>query len=367
MTMLRRALALVAIIGALLLSSAGVALAHPLGNFTVNQYAGIRVASDSLAVDYVLDMAEIPAFRETRRIDLDGDGSVGDAEAETYRSDMCAALALGFSVAHDGSDLPLAAEPGSLAFPAGQAGLMTLRLECTFVADLGHEGGSLVIDNRNHSGRLGWNEVVVSFAGVTGAADVPAASVSARLTAFPPGPPLDVRSASVDLDASGEVAAVTAGPGTVDRPVAVEAFASLIDRAGLGVGGTLLALAAAMGLGIVHALAPGHGKTVMAAYLVGRNGRMRDAATLGLAVAVSHTIGVLALALAVLLASHAFRSRGGVPVPVAGFGGCRLCDRGRPALSHSAGSPGRSSPSWPSPRARRRAPRWRRPSPRPNG
>ena len=306
MTMLRRAVALVAIISALLLSSAGVALAHPLGNFTVNQYVGIRVAPGSLTVDYVLDMAEIPAFRETRRIDLDGDGSVEDTESETYRSEMCAALARGLSVAHDGADVQLTAEPGGLAFPAGQAGLVTLRLDCTFAADLDHEGGSFVIGNRNHAERLGWNEVVVSFAGVIGAADVPAVSASARLTAFPAGPPLDVRGATVDLDASGGVAVVTSGPGSVDRPIAVEAFASLIDRAGLGVGGTLLALAAAVGLGIVHALAPGHGKTVMAAYLVGRNGRMRDAATLGLAVAMSHTIGVLVLAVAVLLASHAF-------------------------------------------------------------
>jgi ABC-type nickel/cobalt efflux system permease component RcnA len=55
----------------------------------------------------------------------------------------------------------------------------------------------------------------------------------------------------------------------------------------------------AMALGAGHALTPGHGKTLMAAYLVGTRGTIRHAAGLGLAVTVSHTIGILLLALLV--------------------------------------------------------------------
>ena len=51
----------------------------------------------------------------------------------------------------------------------------------------------------------------------------------------------------------------------------------------------LLSLLVSAGLGALHALSPGHGKTVMAAYLVGSRGNARQALGLGLTVTVSHT------------------------------------------------------------------------------
>jgi ABC-type nickel/cobalt efflux system permease component RcnA len=65
----------------------------------------------------------------------------------------------------------------------------------------------------------------------------------------------------------------------------------------LSVGFGLAALLLAVVLGAVHALAPGHGKTVMAAYLVGQRGSRRQAAVIGLTVTATHTAGVLALGL----------------------------------------------------------------------
>jgi ABC-type nickel/cobalt efflux system permease component RcnA len=62
----------------------------------------------------------------------------------------------------------------------------------------------------------------------------------------------------------------------------------------------LLALLVAFGLGMLHALSPGHGKTVMAAYLVGSRGTARHALVLGLTVTLSHTIGVFLLGLVTL-------------------------------------------------------------------
>jgi ABC-type nickel/cobalt efflux system permease component RcnA len=67
----------------------------------------------------------------------------------------------------------------------------------------------------------------------------------------------------------------------------------------VGAGALLLAVL----LGAGHALLPGHGKTMMAAYLAGRRGRPRDALTVGATVTVTHTAGVLLLGLAVSLSS----------------------------------------------------------------
>ena len=61
-----------------------------------------------------------------------------------------------------------------------------------------------------------------------------------------------------------------------------------------------LALLAAMGLGMLHALTPGHGKSIVAAYLVGTRGRARHALYLGATVTVSHTFGVFALGIVTL-------------------------------------------------------------------
>jgi ABC-type nickel/cobalt efflux system permease component RcnA len=58
----------------------------------------------------------------------------------------------------------------------------------------------------------------------------------------------------------------------------------------------ILSLATAFALGAGHALTPGHGKTLMAAYLVGARGRPAHAVGLGLSVTVSHTLGVLVIA-----------------------------------------------------------------------
>ncbi|TMA81772.1 MAG: high frequency lysogenization protein HflD [Deltaproteobacteria bacterium] len=60
----------------------------------------------------------------------------------------------------------------------------------------------------------------------------------------------------------------------------------------------------AAALGALHALSPGHGKTIVGAYLVGARGTARHALFLGLVVTATHTLGVYALGLVTLTASH---------------------------------------------------------------
>ena len=81
-------------------------------------------------------------------------------------------------------------------------------------------------------------------------------------------------------------------------------LAELIAVPEITPGIVLLGLLLAAGLGSLHALSPGHGKTVVGAYLVGSRGTARHAAFLGLTVTITHTAGVFALGLATLLASQ---------------------------------------------------------------
>jgi len=316
----RRAAVLAVLAAALAVAGAAPAAAHPLGNFTVNSYSGLRVGPDRLVVDYVLDMAEIPAFQARQAIDGDWDGKVSDAEAAGWRDRECPRLASGLRATVDGRPLSLQVTTAAVAFPAGVGGLRTLRLECALAAPLPTAAGrhDLAYSDGNQAGRVGWREITATGDGATlDAADVPARSASGRLTTYPEDQlrsPLDQRTAAVRFRPGGPRAGDggepgVAGPagarGGVDRATA--AFTALVAARRLSPGFGLLALALAVLLGAAHALAPGHGKTVMAAYLVGLRGSLRQAATIGATVTVTHTASVLLLGL-VLSASRAVAS-----------------------------------------------------------
>ena len=309
-----RAGVLAAVLLGLLLLPAVAAAAHPLGNFTVNRSGGIRVQPDRVLVDYVVDMAEIPAFQTRQALDTDADGEVGDAEAASWRELQCPRVAARLSAQVDGRPLRFAVAGSRLAFPAGQGGLVTLRLECDLAAPAPAGGGSHTLRYRdgNADGRIGWREVTAAGDRTTlEAADVPARSPSARLTAYPEDllrSPLDQDRATVRYRSGGPaLRGGEAAPAGGRRPVGVDrataAFTALVARQRLTLGFALLAVALAGVLGAAHALAPGHGKTVMAAYLVGMRGSVRQAAVVGATVTATHTAGVLVLG-AVLSASQ---------------------------------------------------------------
>jgi ABC-type nickel/cobalt efflux system permease component RcnA len=81
-------------------------------------------------------------------------------------------------------------------------------------------------------------------------------------------------------------------------------FTDLVATKQLGLGIILVTLAVAVGLGAFHALEPGHGKTLVAAYLVGSRGTVRHAFLLGLIVTAAHTVGVYLLGALTLYASQ---------------------------------------------------------------
>jgi nickel/cobalt transporter (NicO) family protein len=317
----RRAAALAALAILLLVAGATGAAAHPLGNFTVNTYSGLRVGPGRLVVDYVVDMAEIPAFQTRQAIDADHDGEVADAEAAAWRARECPRLAGGLRVSVDGRPAPLAVTGSSLRFPAGVGGLETLRLECALAAPL-PATGSLAYTDTNLENRAGWREITaVGDRATLETVDVPPTSSSARLTTYPEdqlSSPLDQRAATLRYRPGGPPAPAAAGPAAaggsapapgsaagVDRATA--AFTALVGGRSLSPAFAVLALLLAVGLGAAHAVAPGHGKTVMAAYLVGLRGTLRQAATIGATVTVTHTAGVLILGL-VLSTSRAIAS-----------------------------------------------------------
>ena len=294
-----------ALVGTLLLLWPSALLAHPLGDFTVNTSATLIVRPAELAVEYVVDMAEIPAFQERSAIDADEDGELASDELAAYREESCRSAGDGIHVRIDGSRARLAVRATDISFPEGQAGLSTLRLTCSLRTSVAEDGiHELEVMDGNHADRIGWREIVGAGDGTTLLrSDVPAESPSGGLLAYPTdGSTSDVRTASIAFRAGGAPLAASSVPigGTSTDGGILGSFAARDLSAGV----VALMIAAAFGVGAVHALAPGHGKSLIGVSLLGTGRTLGQAAGIGLAVSVMHTASVLALGLLVLSAER---------------------------------------------------------------
>jgi len=295
------------------LGLATAALGHPLGNYTVNRAVAVTLSHDGIGVRYVVDMAEIPAFATLQAIDSDGNGNPEPLEERAWADATCETAVAALVMAVDGRRLSVAsAGDPALTFPAGAGGLETLRLVCPLEAQWTPVAGEHAIDvlDRTDDGHVGWREVTIAAEGWMLSSTVPAVSPSGQLTAYPTdplAPPPDIRSGMATFrvaDASGAPAA--AGAAAAGRRFMSEDPLAALIAGNLTLPVALVALLIAGGLGAVHALSPGHGKTLVAAYLLGSGGTLRQAAGLGITVAITHTLGVFALGAATLAAGELF-------------------------------------------------------------
>jgi nickel/cobalt transporter (NicO) family protein len=263
-----------------------LAAAHPLGNFTVNRFSRVEVSGPRLYVRYVLDLAEIPTFQ------------AGRIESKLYAQRIARNLHLSV----DGRRAELTPARTALAHPPGAGGLRTTRLEVVLAGPELKGETKVTYRDDNYRDRIGWKEIVVGME---------ALSASHELRAYPKDllqSPLDQTAVTTTLepgDGPAVIPALSTGAAlqAPDR-VADDGFASLVGRSHLSWLVILASLAAAMFWGAAHALSPGHGKTIVTAYLVGQRGTPRHAALLGLIVTITHTIGVFTLGLVTLALSQ---------------------------------------------------------------
>lgn len=343
-TFARTALVAMGVTIALALALPAAVSAHPLGNFTINVYNGITVAAGQIYVDRVVDMAELPSVSARREIDADRSGVLGDQEAAAWAAQECNSAPNEITLSVAGRPLTLALTALGISFPKGQAGLATVRLVCGYETSMPVTGGaSTAVEFRDtsYASRGGWRELFVASAGVALAgAEEFAASASNRLMSYPgdrgtalprqtaarfsftassrvptSAPPViedAVPLGSAPAEVVFDAASPAALPSTAgDLPAQIGALFQASDLSPVAL---LIALAVAAGVGAFHAATPGHGKTLMAAYLVGSRGTVRDALGLGFTVTVAHTIGVLALGAIVLVAGAALPSERLLPM-----------------------------------------------------
>jgi len=329
-------LALVLGCWAVLSLGAGIANAHPLGNTSVNVYERVEIKPESIFVRYVLDVSEIPALKEKEFADTNDDGTVDGAEADAYLDGLWVYVQPKLRLDVGSSPLPLTLTDQTLSFPPGQGGLTLMRAVFDLSAPHPTSPAGAILDatlsESTFEGVPGWHEIIVQ---ATAGATVVESSVAAEdltdeLTAYPPDrldDPLSIREAtfryaldegtvapSPTLTAAGPSGGPTTTPtspeptrapevsvpgsGRPDDPLVALVGADVSPLAALG--GVAIALA----LGAFHALSPGHGKTLVAAYLIGTRADLRQALGLGMTVAATHTAGVLLLGVATYFATE---------------------------------------------------------------
>ncbi|MFD4526382.1 nickel transporter [Streptomyces sp. NPDC058470] len=311
---LRRALgsatAVLAAACALVIVPSGQASAHPLGNFTVNRYDGLVAAPGQLRVDHVEDLAEIPATQAEPQIEKLG--------LTDWARQRCETAARDSAVTVGGGEVPLTVGTSVARVRPGQAGLNTLRVECRLTAAL-PEQDTVDVEFRGAGTDRGpgWREITARGDRMTlASSDVPAESVSRQLTKYPQellSSPADTASASLRVRAGGPALVESGRDAPADSVLPrgadrwTQALDSLVAHHDLTIGFGALALLIAVGLGALHALAPGHGKTLMAATAAARGGRagLRDVLPLAASVTVTHTLGVVALGLLITAGSAA--------------------------------------------------------------
>ncbi|MQS16751.1 high frequency lysogenization protein HflD [Streptomyces kaniharaensis] len=292
-----------------LVAAAPQARAHPLGNFSVNHYTGLTLHPDRVEVLAVTDAAEIPTLQDAPRV-ADGHPA-GDAERAAWANARCADTAAHLAVTVP-ERLAFTVRSAAFDYQPGQAGLRTSRLECRLEAPVDLTAGRLTlhVDTGADPTRVGWNEITARGQGVRlDRSTVPDVSSSKELRDYPRDmlttPRGDTRAEITAAPDDGRpapagVTTTAANPGT-GLSARIEALsgklAALVGTGRLTLPVGLLAVALATVLGAGHAVLPGHGKTVMAAYLAGRRGRTRDAVTVGATVTLTHTAGVLVVGL----------------------------------------------------------------------
>ena len=338
-------------IAGLILSSA-TAFAHPMGNFSINHYSKIRIGQGSVEVRYLIDMAEIPTFQETRQFHITP--SPNDPGVSRYLDKQDRMLKEGISLESDGRAVRLDTVSRQVEFAEGAGGLPTMKVGFLFRGKLDAAGGvhKLSYLDNNFPGRAGWKEIVVIGDGVgILESSAPGTDRSQELTHYSSdvlnSPPQEIsalvgyRSSPLESGKSVLGAVSRAVPHRTNRARAAAAprtqvkyappssgggglssvspptsapqarntprsrFTELISTQGKLTFWVLLSAALiAAGLGALHALEPGHGKTVVAAYLAGSRGTARHAVLLGIVVTAAHTAGVYLLGAATLYASR---------------------------------------------------------------
>lgn len=305
------------------LVAVGSAVAHPMGNFSANHYAHFVARVNGVELTYALDLAEVPSFELLKAWNVDVEDRVAIVAAlNAHAPEWLKAL----RIRVNGKPAALRFEKADSVVTTGAGGLPVMRL--VIAASLPVSSGAISYEDTNYIGQPGWKEIVVTAReGVPLVrSNAPTGDRSHVLTAYPSdavrhapqdvrasfvlGSGVDTAAANVPAEAAPDSSAIPTKP----APAAGDYLSRMLHGGTITAGVLLAGLCVAFGLGALHAMSPGHGKTIVAAYLVGTRGTLKHALFLGAMVTFTHTISVFILGLGVLFFQQYVAPEKAIPI-----------------------------------------------------
>ena len=278
------------------------AIAHPMGNFSINHYSKLAISGQDIRLDYILDFAEIPTFQMFPK--------VRSGEFPSRARGLAGEWLARLELTADGQPLPLELVDSSFTVEPGAGSLSTVRVRLEVKSRWSGGSALLHFADRNFPSRIGWKEVVIDAKPPLGFPEGNPFSkdLSAGLSRYPAdllttAPNVVEASIRIGHAASSLTASDPAATAKVESSEANDRLAKIHEQEELPLRVVLAGVFIAFALGALHALSPGHGKTVVASFLVGARGTARHAVFLGAVVTFTHTIGVFLLGLVVLLSN----------------------------------------------------------------
>jgi len=295
--------------------------AHPMGNFSISHYSRLEYIKDGILLTHIVDMAEIPSYQEMEFLDTDHNSKISNQEKVRFAERISNQLLPNLKVQINHKNLTFKIQNRWLEIRPGAGDLPTFVIHCTYFAEVPESiitnSNHLEFQDQNFLERSGWREIVIKRDSGFGSVNLPSNSYIDRskgLSKYPTdattvmpqemklsfnfGNPLFAAKQQTSSDfqsASGE----NVRPGTLRN----DKLAKLITTKNLTSDVIFISLIIAFFLGAMHALSPGHGKAIVAGYLVGSRGTALHALFLGAVVTLTHTIGVFALGLITLFGS----------------------------------------------------------------
>lgn len=292
-------LLIIVLLGWLLLSTAPAAQAHPADMFLHNYL--ITATGEGLHLTWTITPGPLLISAIWSEVDANQDEVISDAEARAWLTPAVGTLATTINDETVAWQLEQVEWPGSYeTFQVGDETIV-LRLRAGWPNSL-TEAQTITFENQFQSQiSLHWfsvealNDITFDPPDQQGRAlsltVFPAGTApnSDRLTTWESGVP-ELPDSMTTIGTGGESATTV--------------LTNLLRESELSLVFLIIALGISMMLGALHALTPGHGKTVVAAYLVGTGGTAWHAIALGAVVTLTHTGSVFAMGLVTLAASR---------------------------------------------------------------
>ena len=284
-----------------------------------NRDVEVRIKPGQVTIVLSFVVGQLPALAELRKRDTNGDGRLSDAEINSWVSEWEKGFLAGLILKVGANPIGMRSVDRAIKLRSRQVGAlpvsMVLKFQGRFERPLDERKLELTFRDPSSLPRLLRSELhfkprppfEIKEALVAGLAKGPR---SRFLFEGPPRGLAEDREVRLILGRSG-VAKKTAAPApklkiqtAAGSPPSKWDLATLLARGDRSLPFVLMLLGLAFVWGAVHALSPGHGKTLVAAYLVGNRGTVGQAVLLGLVVTVSHTAGVLILGVVALVATN---------------------------------------------------------------